>query len=314
MCRRISSIISKRPSNRDSTLSLLWIIIHISKKELFLSSQQKHRDCKSLFVSFRPLSLTVEPYRFLWVSLQVQELCDPSHSERSFITALQDLPEGLTATYERIYCKIACRSAHQKALAENIFDCTICAKRPLRFEELKGAIAVDPDDVSWDRRKISAETNEKRFLRVCGNYLVFHKRDGTVRLAHHTVGRFLEQHKKDRPEIDGRIGQICLTYLAFSDFESQVSLVGKRHDILGGQSPKQAGIYRIPNLLGVTNGIFDIILGLYGRTSNWTHPDINYAELSRRYQKKPLAESLSQVSSSGLRHIKLDLACERVQS
>ena len=73
-----------------------------------------------------------------------------------------------------------------------------------------------------------------------------------------------------------------------------MSLIGKRHDILGGQSPKQAGIYRIPNFLGVTNGLFDIILGLYGRTSNWTHPDINYAELSRRYQKKLLAESLSQ--------------------
>ncbi len=164
----------------------------------------------------------------------MEELCDPSHSERSFITALQDLPEGLTATYERIYCKIACRATRQKALAEKIFDWTICAKRPLRFEELKDAIAVDPDDVSWDRRKISAETDEKRFLGVCGNLVVFHMRDSTVRLAHHTVGRFLEQHKKDRPQIDEKIGQICLTYLAFSDFESQVSLVGKRQDILGG--------------------------------------------------------------------------------
>lgn len=38
---------------------------------------------------------------FLWVSLQIEELCDPSHSERSFVCALKDLPETLTATYER---------------------------------------------------------------------------------------------------------------------------------------------------------------------------------------------------------------------
>ena len=124
----------------------------------------------------------------------MEELCDPSHSERSFIAASQDLPEGLTATYERIYCKIACRSTRQKALAESIFDWTICAKRPLRFEELRDAIAVDPDDVSWDRRKVSAETDEKRFLRVCGNLVVLHERDGTVRLAHHTLGMFVERH------------------------------------------------------------------------------------------------------------------------
>lgn len=224
----------------------------------------------------------------------MEELCDPSHSERSFISALQDLPEGLTATYQRIYNRITCRSARQKVLAERIFDWTVCARRPLRFDELKDAIAVDLDDVSWDRRKISSEIDEKRFLNVCGNLVVFHERDSTVRLAHHTVGKFLEQHEKDRSQADARIGQFCLTYLGFADFETQLISVGKKQDILGAQSSRQAGFHRIPEVLGIANGIYDFIFGLYSRNGDLSLPDVNYAELTRRHQKKLLPESLSQ--------------------
>lgn len=231
---------------------------------------------------------------FLWVSLQLEELCDPSHSERSFTSALQDLPEGLTATYERVCNKINCRSTRQKFLAERIFDWTLCVRRPLRFDELKEAVAVELDDVSWDRRKISAETDEKRFLHVCGNLVVFHETDSTVRLAHHTVGKFLEQHKKDRSQTDAKIGHTCLTYLGFADFETQVISVGKKQDILEAQTSRQAGFYRIPKVLGIANGLYDFLLGLYSRNSDWSLPDVNYAELTRRHKKKALPESLSQ--------------------
>ena len=224
----------------------------------------------------------------------MEELCDPSHSERSFISALQDLPEGLAATYERIYNKISCRSLRQKDLAERIFNWTFCARRPLRFTELKDAVAVDLDDISWDRRKISAETDEKRFLHVCGNLVVFHERDRTVRFAHHTVGKFLEQHKRDRSKTDAKIGQICLTYLGFADFETQVISIGDKQDILVAQSSRQAGFYRIPEVLGIAIGLYNFMFGLRSHSSESSLPGINYAELTRRHQKKPLPESLSQ--------------------
>ena len=224
----------------------------------------------------------------------MDELCDPSHSRRSFIAALEDLPEGLTATYERIYQKIACRSARQKALAERIFNWTVCARRPLRFDELKDAVAIDFDDVSWDRSKISAETDGKRFLYVCGNLVVLHERDSTVRLAHHTVGQFLKENKKTHSQTDAKLGQICLTYLGFSDFETQVVSVTKKEDIIKAHSSKQADLYRIPEVLGVGNGLSNFILGLFNRNNKLSLPDVNYAELMRRYQRKPLPESLSQ--------------------
>ena len=224
----------------------------------------------------------------------MEELCDPSHSEQSFRLALQDLPEGLTATYERIYQKIARRSTRQRALAERIFDWTVCARRPLRFDELKDAVAVEIDDVSWDRRKISAETDGKRFLRVCGNLAVFHGRDSTVRLAHRTVGQFLSQYRRDHSQPDLRISEICLTYLNFSDFETQIVSVRKNQDLFGARCPKKAGYDRIPQLLGVSNGVFEFILGLCNWNKKQPLPDVNYAELMRRYQAKPLPESLAQ--------------------
>ena len=207
---------------------------------------------------------------------------------------MQDLPEGLTATYERIYQKIARHSLRQKALAEKIFDWTICAKRPLRFNELKDAVAVDVDDTSWDRNKISAETNGKRFLCVCGNLAVFHERDKTVRLAHHTVEKFLVELKRNPSQTDAKISAICLTYLGFSDFETQMIPVREKQNIYRAKSSRQASLHLIPAVLGVSNVVFDFVLRLYDRNSKSSLPDVNYAELIRRYRKEPLPESLAQ--------------------
>ena len=233
-------------------------------------------------------------HRFLWVSLQIEELCDPSHSERSFKFALQDLPEGLTATYKRIHQKIARRSVRHKILAERISNWTVCARRPLRFDELKDVVAVDLGDVSWDRKKISAETDGKRFLYVCGNLVVFHERDTTVRLAHLTVGQFLGKHRRDQTHTNIRIGELCLTYLGYSDFETQVVFARKNQDLFEAHSSRQASYYQIPQVLGLRNGVYDILMGLYNRNNHRSLPDFNYAELMRRYQKKPLPQSLAQ--------------------
>lgn len=207
---------------------------------------------------------------------------------------MQDLPEGLVATYERISQKIARRSRRQKALAERIFNWTACARRPLRFDELKDAVAIDVGDVSWDRTKISAETDGKRFLHVCGNLVVFHERDSTVRLAHHTVGQFLDQNKRDHLWADVRIGELCLTYLGFSDFETQLVSAGRSQDIFGANISRQAGFYRIPQVLGLSNYFYDFILALRNRNNKRCLPDVNYTELMRRYKKKPLPESLTR--------------------
>ena len=163
----------------------------------------------------------------------------------------------------------------------------------MKFEELKEAVVIDLDDVSWDRKKISAETDGKRFLCVCGNLAVYHERDNTVRLAHHTVEKFFVQHKRDLSQTDARIGETCLTYLSFSDFETQVSSV-RTHELFGAHSSRQASFYLIPQLLGISNAVYNLIIRSYNRNSKSSLPDVNYGELTRRYRKKPLPESLAQ--------------------
>ena len=164
----------------------------------------------------------------------------------------------------------------------------------MRFEELKEAVAVDPGDVSWDKRKISAEIDGKRFLCVCENLAVYHERDSTVRLAHHTVEKFLVQHKRDRSQTDARIGEICLTYLSFSDFETQVTSIRKKQDLIGPQSSRRTSVNLILQLLGISNAVFDFIIRSYNRNSKSSLPDVNYGELTRRYRKEPLPKSLAQ--------------------
>ena len=164
----------------------------------------------------------------------------------------------------------------------------------MRFEELKEAVAIDLDDVSWDRKKISAETDGKRFLCVCGNLAVYHERDSTVRLAHHTVEKFFAQHKTDLSRTNARIGEICLTYLGFSDFETQVTSIKKKQDLIGAQSSRETSFNLILQLLGISNVVYNLIFRSYNRNSKSSLPDVNYGELTSRYRTKPLPESLAQ--------------------
>lgn len=90
-----------------------------------------------------------------------------------------------------------------------------------------------------------------------------------------------------------------MTYLGFSDFETQVVPVRKEQDLFGSPTSRKADYHRIPQALGLGNIIYQFLFRLYNRnnksiSSDASLPDINYAELMRRYQKKPLPVSLAR--------------------
>ena len=70
--------------------------------------------------------------------------------------------------------------------------------------------------------------------------------------------------------------------------------VRTKQDILRAKSSRQSSFYRIPEALGIRNGVYDFIVNLYDWNSKSSHPDVNYSELTTRYRKKPLPESLAQ--------------------
>ncbi|KAH0556319.1 hypothetical protein GP486_005756, partial [Trichoglossum hirsutum] len=165
---------------------------------------------------------------FLWVHFQLADLCEAA-SDFGIRETLRNLPKGMAATYARIQQKIG-RSPTDMALAQRIFKWIVCAKRPLLLAELAEAVSFEPTDRSWDADKIP---NHSRLIQACRNLVVFDEDDETVRLAHHTVQQFLLQPPANGlargfhfqlEQADVEVGEICVAYLSFSDFERQIAV------------------------------------------------------------------------------------------
>ena len=119
--------------------------------------------------------------------------------------------------------------------------------------------------------------------------MVWEREDGMVRFAHHTVQQFLlsdpfsaqrNDLKFSEHEAENHIGEMCLTYLLFSDFETQVQT---RPAHIQPQQPldvPQVGpAYWIPEMLGVRASKIDQPLRLLGLKSTSSSPQPpDYAE------------------------------------
>lgn len=198
----------------------------------------------------------------------------------------------MIATYERIIERLSHKSKHQIALTSKIFDWTLCVRRPLELDELREAIAVDLSDSSLERSKIAAETDGKRFLQDCGNLVRFDEDDRTVRFTHHTVAAFLERRERNRKESENFVGGICVTYLQFADFEAQIALTNKT-PIIRAEIPNQSAFLSIPRLLSISNGVYDFLVGIY-RQKTRALPTVDYTELLKKYERKPLHPNFEQ--------------------
>ena len=243
------------------------------------------------------------PHRFLWVFFQLEDSCEVGQSDASIREALRNLPNGLAETYTRILNKIESRPPRITELAQRMLKWVVCARRPLLVEELKEAIAFEPGDRSWDNEKIPAESNEKRFIQICGNLMFLDEEEGTVRLAHHTVQQYMlstpksstsHQYHFQLAEAQLYAGEICVTYLSFSDFETQITESRPRQLASGFFS--SAGLAYIPSILGYGSRLFDAWYQLRGGSVKHKSPNIDYMSvlMPKSYQKKPPGRSFSQ--------------------
>lgn len=163
---------------------------------------------------------------------QLLDLCE-AISEFEVRETLGRLPGGIIETYTRILMKIVGNRSN-KTLAQQTFKWIVCAKRPMFLFELTEAVAFKATDTSWSREKIP---NPERLYKACGNLVVVDDEDKTVRLVHHTVQQFLLeplQHQAlelfqispRRAEIE--LGEVCVAYLSFSDFETQIAISNRQ--------------------------------------------------------------------------------------
>ena len=202
---------------------------------------------------------------------------------------LQDLPDGLVQTYERILLKISKTSLAKQELALRVFKWTICARRPMKTEELQEAVAFEFSDSCWNKEKIP---DGNLMIETCRGLLVRDKEDGTVRFAHHTVQQYLltapsikaRQHFHVPPfrvspcsEAEAFVGQICITYLCFSDFETQI--IRRAPTLQHGplDIDKVGGPVRIPNALGIGKAVTEIPYRFSGGKPTKARLAINYS-------------------------------------
>ena len=210
---------------------------------------------------------------------------------------LRDLPVGLVQTYERILLKISKVPLPRQEIALRAFKWMVCSRRPMKAEELQEAVAFDGSDHSWDRGKIP---DKDLMIETCRGLLVRDKEDGAVRFAHYTVHQYLLSAPaigthfqiSPRSEVEAYVGEVCVTYLSFSDFETQIALRAPNVQLEHLGVLKIGGPFSIPTVLGIRKSLLDTAYRLLGGTTTTATPDIDYSKyLTLNRPRRPQAPS-----------------------
>jgi ankyrin repeat protein len=130
--------------------------------------------------------------RFRWVFCQLETLqqCLPQSLRRT----LNELPESLDGTYERVMMEI--KRANQSH-AYRMLQCLTVANRPLSVAELAEILALDFDEAKDGIPKLNSnwrwEDHEQAVLSTCSSLVTVVPNDGSpvVQFSHFSVKEFL---------------------------------------------------------------------------------------------------------------------------
>ncbi|CAD6578587.1 MAG: hypothetical protein ASARMPRED_008773 [Alectoria sarmentosa] len=125
---------------------------------------------------------------FLWVRLAVDKL-NLCHTQADVELALQQLPVGMEALYDRMASSIAQNpSATDRALASTVLQSVTCSLRVLTVAELSQALHEDATEILDFQRSI---------VDLCGGFVVIDN-GGNVAMIHQTAREYLLSGN-DRP-------------------------------------------------------------------------------------------------------------------
>ena len=224
--------------------------------------------------------------RFLWVYLQLEELCE-APSER-IGEVLRDLPEGLAETYRRILLKLQ-NSAWKIKFAAKAFRWIACAQRPLQVDELKEAIEHEKSDTSWHS---DASIDDEQLIRSFGALVCMDIEDRTIRFVHHTVLQFLFSTEKLSPtfhfsqaQANCFVGEMCAVYLSFSDFERSLKHRPPERKVQDAAIFQAGAMSTIPDVLGVGRLLFPIVYRFMGGKQATTGSNIEHGRLLNTLHK-----------------------------
>jgi hypothetical protein len=160
---------------------------------------------------------------FRWVQCQIDQIM-PLRTIRAIRRALNDLPDGLNDTYERILLGVP---RHHTDIVHSILQWLSFATSSLTLLELHDAIAINPELDFLDEE--SQLSSPQDILDLCSS-LTTVTDSGTIQLAHASVKDYLLSDKiKNSPAAEFAmnpedsmisIARCCLAYLSFKEFET----------------------------------------------------------------------------------------------
>jgi ankyrin repeat protein len=155
--------------------------------------------------------------RFLLAHLQVVHICSQS-SLRNVRRALDSLPTGLYAFYEIAMARVKEQGENSSMVATTALSYVFCARRPLSVDELLHALSVEDGDTELYE---DALPDIEFLLNSSAGLIRADLKNGSVGLVHHTLREYLQKHPdKVLEHLETAMARVCLTYLAFDEFES----------------------------------------------------------------------------------------------
>ena len=149
-------------------------------------------------------------------------------SDREIREALEDLPQSLPETFERILRQFT--KSDDIRLGRHIFRWVAVAKRPLTIDELQDAIATEPLQKSWDPKRFV--NSMMKAMACCGNLVFLDEEHQTVHFTHgsvkqhlisHAVSQSLQPYQINLEDANAEAGAACVTYLHFPLSGTQVA-------------------------------------------------------------------------------------------
>src|SRR5712671_7181592 len=145
-------------------------------------------ECEAIFISSYTIVLTHDRFRWVFLQLQVLRYCFPPNVRR----ILDELPDGLDETYERVLREI--KKANQR-IAHRLLQCLVAAVRPLEVEELAEVLAFDFTTEGIPKLNSSWrwEDQKEAVMSACSSLVIVVK-DGDSRIvqfSHFSVKEYL---------------------------------------------------------------------------------------------------------------------------
>ncbi|EED82826.1 predicted protein [Postia placenta Mad-698-R] len=182
----------------DSREGLLPILCELAKNPtLHLCVTSRYdRDIATAFTKFSTISLhdvtslMGEDFRrYVSKAMHIQlDRLDACRTAKAFNDALNSLPKGLDATYERILDGVSQKD--DMTLLQNVLKLLVSAHRPLPLSEIADAIIAEEDESTWESSDIwsaSIEVSGESILKTCGALVHHNVRTDALTLSHYSV-------------------------------------------------------------------------------------------------------------------------------